>query len=185
MSRTQRLIATTALSLGTLLAGAAQAQSWQFLPMLNDPAFKLEPTIALTGSRVMPSQGGDANAWGVDINVNCGLVQSPDRRIRTHINLTRSDETGIKTTGFELSPRYTMPLPVAGLSLGVGPSLAAFKVESAGTSQTLTGIGAAADLNFRSGSFYAGADLRAHATGEKSGVDTDPVTLGVKVGFSF
>jgi hypothetical protein len=179
-----RLLAPAALAVFTLCAPAAHAEGWQFLPLLNDPSFKLEPTVALTGARVDPKQGATSNAWGLDLNFNCGLLQSPDKRMRTHINLTSSDEQGVKTTGFELSPRYTVPM-AGGFSVGVGPSLALFKVEAAGLSRTLSGLGAALGVNFRAGAYYAGADLRVHATGAKDGVDYDPTTLGFKVGVNF
>lgn len=184
MSLRSALLAPTALALATLIAPAAQAQGWQFLPILNDPNFKLEPTLALTGNQIKPDQGSSRDAWGLDANFNCGLVQTPDKRVRTHINLGSSDEGGVKTTSFELSPRYTVPMG-QGLSVGAGPSLALFKVEAAGTSRTLSGIGAAAGVNFRQGAFYAGADLRVHATSAKQGTDLDPVTVGFKVGMNF
>jgi hypothetical protein len=179
-------IAAAALSLGALLAPAAQAQGWQFLPMLNDPSYKPEPSVALTVNRIEPGHGNSADAYGLDVNVNCGLIQSPDKRIRTHINLSASDDAGVKTSNFELSPRYTLPLGMPGLSLGAGPSLGLFKVETSGApSRTLTGVGLAAGLNYRSGAFYAGADLRKHSTSARSGVDLDPLTWGVKVGVNF
>ena len=178
------LIASAALALCALLSPAAHAQGWQFLPLFNDPQFKPEATLAITGNRLMPDQGSDANAWGIDFNMNCGLLQSPDKRIRTHVNLSRSDDNGVKVTALELSPRYTMPLS-ATLSVGVGPSLAVFKVDNAVNDRSLTGLGAAVGLNYRAGSFYAGADLRYHATGARSGMDLDPVTVGMKVGINF
>ncbi|MEY4751225.1 MAG: hypothetical protein RIQ60_3439 [Pseudomonadota bacterium] len=181
-------IAAAALSLGALLAPvAAQAQGWQFLPLLNDPGYKPEPSVALTVDRVDPGQGSSVDAYGLDVNVNCGLIQSPDKRIRTHINLSASDDAGVKTSNFELSPRYTLPLAgMPGLSLGAGPSLGLFKVQASGAaSRTLTGVGLAAGINYRSGAFYAGADLRKHSTSAKDGVDLDPLTWGVKVGVNF
>lgn len=179
------LIATAALGLCALLAPSAHAEGWQFLPLLNDPQYKPEITLAITGNRLQPDQGRDADAWGIDLNMNCGLLQSPDKRIRTHVNLSRSDEAGVKVTAFELSPRYTMPLAMPGVSIGAGPSLAVFKVEGGGADRSLTGLGLAAGVNYRVGSFYAGADVRYHGTAARSGVDLDPVTLGLKLGINF
>ncbi len=188
MSRTNRqgLIVAAALSLGALFAPAAHAaEGWQLLPVLNDSGFKFEPTLALTANRLSPDQGDSATAWGLDLNFNCALLQSPDKRIRTHINVSSSDDSGLKTTAFELSPRYTMPVGMSGLSLGAGPSLAVFKVEAAGLSRNLTGLGLAGGVNYRAGAFYVGADVRVHSTGSKDGVDLDPVTWGLKAGINF
>ncbi|MEY2687290.1 MAG: hypothetical protein RL375_1488 [Pseudomonadota bacterium] len=187
MSRSNRqgLIVAAALSLGALFAPAAHAEGWQFLPLLSDASFKFEPTLALTVNRLAPDQGDSATAYGLDLNFNCALLQSPDKRIRTHLNMSGTDEGGVKTTAFELSPRYTMPVGMPGLSLGVGPSLAVFKVEAAGTSSNLTGVGLAGGINYRAGAFYVGADVRMHSTSAKNGVDLDPVTWGLKAGFNF
>jgi hypothetical protein len=179
------LVIALALGLGAFTAQAAHAEGWQLLPVINDSGFKLEPTLALTVNRLVPNQGASANAYGLEVNFNCALLQSPDKRIRTHINVSASDEAGMKTTAFELSPRYTMPVGIPGMSVGVGPSLAVFKVQAAGLSRNLTGLGLAGGVNYRAGAFYVGADVRVHGTSAKDGVDLDPVTWGLKAGINF
>lgn len=169
-------------------AGAAQAQSsgWQFLPGLNNPGFKPEVSIAFTGNRVMPDKGSDTNAWGIDLNMNCGLIQSPDQRIRTHVNFSRSNKGGVQGTNWELSPRYTAPVQGApGLSMGVGPSLGVFQFDSDAGDRTFTGIGAAAGANYRAGPLYTGIDVRYHLTNKRDGARLDPLTWGAKVGVNF
>jgi hypothetical protein len=175
--------------LAAALAAAAVpalAEGWRFAPLFSDPGFKLEPTVALTVASVDPKEGDSATSYGVDINFNCGILQDPQNRMRTHINIHQADEDGTQATAFELSPRYTVPLG-NGLSVGVGPSLGAFKVkvDAAGFDETYFGIGLAAGVNYRLGKFYAGADVRYHATGEKQGVDYDHTTAGVKLGMNF
>lgn len=174
-------------TLATLLAlssvPALAADGWTWLPILS-PGYKAEPTLALSVASTKPDKGGEATAWGVDFNFNCGLIQSPDQRIRTHFNVSHSSDSGVKTTAFELSPRYTAPLG-GGWSAGVGPSLGVFKVETGSVSKNLFGTGLAAGLNYRVGSFYTGLDLRYHATGAKGGVDLDPTTVSLKVGVNF
>ncbi|MFM2054594.1 MAG: hypothetical protein RL456_2631 [Pseudomonadota bacterium] len=183
-------LAPTARRTAALLALAASAlpalaaDGWQWLPALNDPAWRADASLAVTGQRVMPGSGPDANAWGLEFAMQCGLLQSPDRRIRTHLNLGRSSENGTTVRAFELSPRYTVPL-ADGLSLGAGPSLGLFRVSQGGTSRTLPGLGAAAGVGYRVGMFHAGFDLRVHATPRRGGLDHDPVTLGAKVGVQF
>jgi hypothetical protein len=179
------LIVAAALSLGALFAPVAHAEGWQVMPVLTDSGFKFEPTLALTANRIEPDRGGNAMAWGLDLNFNCALLQSPDKRIRTHLNVSQSDESGLKTTAFELSPRYTMPVGLPGLSVGAGPSLAVFKVETAGLSRNLAGLGLAGGVNYRAGAFYVGADVRVHRTNSKDGIDLDPVTWGLKAGVNF
>ena len=169
-----------------IAATSVLADGWRFAPLFTDKNFKLEPTIAATINSVDPKDVDTATSYGVDFNFNCGILQDPQNRMRTHINIHQADEDGTKATAFELSPRYTLPLG-NGLSVGVGPSLGAFKVKVDGTSfnENYFGVGLAAGINYRMGQFYAGADVRHHVTGEKSGVDYDHTTAGVKVGFNF
>lgn len=175
------------MSLALALLGAttlAGAQSWRFLPLFTDPGHQLKPTLALTYNRVNPDDAPDASAWGVDFNFNCGLIQSPDNRMRTHLQVHRSSEDGVKATVFELSPRYTWPLGDS-FSAGVGPSLTAVRASAPGVSKTLTGLGLAAGVNWNFGRYYAGADLRWHNTNRKSGVEYDSTALGLKAGLNF
>lgn len=173
-----------ALIASSLVSPIASAQGWRFLPILSDKSMKFEPTVAFTLSQVDPDGAKTATAYGVDFNFNCGLIQDPQNRMRTHLNISQSDEAGLEVTAYELSPRYTVPVG-NGLSLGAGPSLAIFSVQSATRDQNLFAVGVAAGLNYRSGSFYAGADVRYHDTSAKNGVQYDNLTLGAKVGLNF
>jgi hypothetical protein len=130
-SKTFRLLSSCAALAAAAVTLPALAQGWQILPIVNDPGYKAEVSLAVTGNLVQPDQGGSLNAWGLDLNMNCGLIQSPDKRIRTHVNFTRSNKNGVQGTGFELSPRYTAPvLNAPGLSLGFGPSIGVFRAEA-------------------------------------------------------
>ena len=181
--KTFTLSSLAALSLFALSV-PVQAAGWTILPIVSDPAFKLEPTVALTLNAVKPDRASSASGAGLELNFNCGLLQSPDQRMRTHLNISRTDKNGTQATAIELSPRYTVPLG-DGLSVGVGPSLGVFKVDNGITSKDLFGIGVAAGINYRAGQFFAGADVRYHSTTEKSGLDWDPTTVGMKVGVNF
>ena len=178
-------LALAALLASSFASTAALADGWRFAPLFTDSNFKLEPTLALTANQVDPKDGGDAvTTFGVDFNFNCGILQDPQNRMRTHLNISKGDKDGFEVTAIELSPRYTVPMG-NGLSIGVGPSLASFKGEAAGASETFFGIGIAAGVNYRAGAFYAGADLRWHDTSTKNGGNMDNTTIGAKVGMNF
>lgn len=166
---------------------AAMAQEWKFAPVLSDSKFKFEPTIAATVSTVKPQGGSSDTAYGVEMNFNCGLIQSPDNRIRTHLSISRVDESNYDATIIELSPRYTVPLS-NGFSIGVGPSLGAVRVDSAAAgaaTETVFAYGLVAGVNYRSGAFYAGLDLGVRRTGNDNGVEFDSRGATLKVGFNF
>lgn len=167
------------------LSFAASADGWKFAPLLSDQAFKLAPTLALAASRVDPKDGGSDSGVGLDFNFNCGLVQDPQNRIRTHINLGHNSKDGVRVNSFELSPRYMLPVG-QGLSVGAGPSLAAYSVKaSGGYDETLLAIGVAAGVSYRSGAYFLGGDIRYHDTEKKNGADFDNWTIGLKAGFNF
>jgi hypothetical protein len=175
-----------ALALASLSA-AAMAETWKFAPALSDSKFKFEPTIAATASSVKPRGRSSATAYGLEMNFNCGLIQSPDNRIRTHFSVSQVDENTYDATMVELSPRYTVPLS-NGLSIGVGPSLGAVRMDSATAgvpTKTVFAYGVVAGLNYRMGAFYAGLDLGMRQTTERSGVDFDNRAATLKVGFNF
>ncbi|GAB3551400.1 hypothetical protein GCM10027343_35560 [Noviherbaspirillum agri] len=182
MKKTLLAVALSSLSL------AAAAQEWRFAPGLKDPSFKHEPTIAATVGAIKPNGGGDtATAYGVELNFNCGLFQSPDNRIRTHLSVSRADEDDVDATMVELSPRYTVPLS-NGFSVGVGPSIGAVRVNPAAAgadTETVFAYGVVAGLNYRSGGLYAGLDLGVRRTTEKSGIDFDSRGATLKVGYNF
>lgn len=182
----KKTLLTTLLASAALVSTVAIAEGWRFLPVLSDKSMKFEPSVALSVNYVDPDAQNlnSTTALGVDFNFNCGLIQDPNNRIRTHINLTSSDEDRVEVLGFELSPRYTVPLG-NGLSIGAGPSIAVYQLDLPGISESLLGLGVAAGVNYRKDAFYAGADLRVHNTRTERGLDYDNVMLGAKVGLNF
>jgi hypothetical protein len=182
MKKTLLAIALSSLSL------AAAAQEWRFAPALKDAGFKFEPTIAATVGAVKPNGGGDtATAYGVELNFNCGLIQSPDNRIRTHLTISRADEDAYDATMIELSPRYTVPLS-NGFSISMGPSIGAVRANPAlagADTETVFAYGVVAGLNYRAGALYAGLDLGVRRTNDRHGIDFDSRGATLKVGVNF
>jgi hypothetical protein len=168
------------------LSLAAAADGWKFAPLMSDSNFKFQPTVAATVGTVKPQGNNEATAYGLEVNFNCGLIQSPDNRIRTHLSLSRVDENRYDATLVELSPRYTVPMS-NGLSIGVGPSLGGVRLDPAGAgkNETMFAYGLVGGVNYRMGALYAGLDLGVRRTAEKSGVDFDSRYATFKVGFNF
>src|SRR5574343_579422 len=104
----KNLLAAAAL-LGALITAPAHAAGWRFLP-ITDAGFKLEPSAALTVNSNKPNDGDRATGYGLDLNFNCGLIQDPDQRMRTHLNISRTTWDNASVNAFELSPRYTIPM---------------------------------------------------------------------------
>ena len=173
--------------LAVALLGAASlshAEGWKFLPLINDPGHKLDPTLALTVNSVKPDGMSSVTSTGLDFDFNCGLIQDPDNRIRTSLKLHRSTEDGLTATTFELSPRYTVPLG-DGLSVGAGPSLTSVRLSGVGASKTLWGAGVAVGVQWKVGAMFVGAYLRWHDLQKKDGRSYDHTAFGARVGFNF
>jgi hypothetical protein len=169
------------------LSAAVLAVGLKFAPVRSDPAFKFAPTLAATVGTVKPNGESGETAYGLELNFNCGMLQTADNRIRTHLSLSHIDDNNYDATLIELSPRYTLPL-ASGWSLGVGPSLGAARVDpdgAGGDRQTYFAYGLVGGVNYRLGALYAGLDLGVRQTNEKNHPDFDSRYATLKVGVNF
>ncbi|MDP2880411.1 MAG: hypothetical protein Q8N89_02390 [Azonexus sp.] len=179
-------LASTLLVAGlTLGTTASHADGLKFFPGL-DKGFKAEPSLAISAGVMSASATNDDSmfVYGLDFNMNCGLIQTPDNRIRTHVQINRTDESGMKATSFELSPRYTLPVG-NGFSVGAGPVLGMVMADNGRTDKNLFGYGAVVGANYRKGLYYSGLDLRYLNTTERDGVGFENWALLAKVGINF
>lgn len=170
------------LALGS---AASHADGLKFLPGLQ-PGFKSEPSLALSvGAMTAGAANDDALfVYGLDFNMNCGLFQTPDMRIRTHVQINHVNDSGVKASSFELSPRYTLPVG-GGFSVGAGPVLALVMADNGNTERNLFGYGAVVGANYRKGMYYSGLDLRYLNTNERRDVEFENWALLAKVGINF
>ena len=170
------------LALGS---AASHADGIKFFPGLQS-GFKFEPSLAVSVGAMSASAANDDTlfVYGLDFNMNCGLIQTPDNRIRTHLQINHVNESGVKATSFELSPRYTLPVG-GGFSVGAGPVLALVAADNGTTDKNLFGYGAVIGANYRKGMYYAGLDLRYLNTNERSNVEFENWALLAKVGINF
>ena len=177
-----------AVLMAGMCAGAAtlaQAEGLKFLPIL-DRDFKAAPTLALTAGGLKAPAGRDdvVAVYGLEFSMNCGLLQTPDNRIRTHVSVNHANEGGLKYTSVELSPRYTMPLG-SGFSIGAGPALAWIKADLGQGDKDRFGYGAATGVAYRNGAYFSGVDLRYLNTERRDDVKLENWTLMAKVGVNF
>jgi hypothetical protein len=166
----------------------AAAEGARFAPLFTDPNFKLEPTVAAVVGAMKPEDVPSDLFAGIELNFNCGLFQTADNRMRTHLVVGQYDKAGLDLTTVELSPRYTMPVG-KGFSVGVGPGVALVRSEVAGQKASHAALMVAGGVNYRNGAYYAGVDLRYQDTNDKrvGGVtrEADNWLLAAKVGINF
>lgn len=180
-----KLLASLLFIASALSNTAAFADGVTFLPGLK-PGFKAEPTLAVTAGVMNAAAASDdaVGVYGLDFNMNCGLIQIGDNRVRTHLQLNRVDQSGVKATTVELSPRYTLPLG-GGFSFGVGPALAWVQADTAAGKNDLFGYGMASGMAYRKGHYFSGIDLRYLNTEERGRVELENWLLSVKLGVNF
>jgi hypothetical protein len=178
------------LLLGLLaVSSSAFAGDWKLLPV-RDADFKPEVTVSAVAGSLDPQHGGTGTGTysGIELALNCLLLQPPSGVMRTHISLGQFDHDGLKLTDFEINPRWTVKLN-QDLSFGVGPGIGLVKAEIAGQSATLFALQLGADLDYRMGPLNLGLGARWQATEGKeilrgrSGADN--ALLQARIGFNF
>jgi hypothetical protein len=90
------------------------------------PAF----VASVTGGMMDPKHVGSGDAWGLELAMNCGLLQTPTGVVRTKLSVQPFDKDGLELQTVELNPRWTTPI-AQDLTLGVGPGIGWVKADAA------------------------------------------------------
>jgi len=181
-----------------LLAGsmmlplAAQAGDWTFLAGTKD-GYKAEPTISLLAGQMSPGTSGmdNGSVTGIELSLNCPLLQPPTNRIRQQVSLTQYDKAGIKLTNFEINPHYVIEVS-PGLELGGGPGLGYVTTDTANKDPGFWGFNLGVSAHYMGmGPLFIGAEYRYQMTTEEdfggaAGKDNlDNTRFDIKIGYSF
>ena len=179
-----RILITAALA--TTAAAPALAGEWKFLPILDkgySPAF----VASVTGGLMDPKHVDSGTAWGLELAMNCGLLQTPTGVVRTKLSVNKFDKAGLELTTVELNPRWTIPV-AKDLTFGVGPGIGWVKADG-GRNVDMFAWQAGADLDYRIGQLNLGLGARWQDTvnknlgGGREGADNWLVQA--KVGIAF
>lgn len=122
--------------------------------------------------------------YGLEYSVSSGYMQNLDKRIRTHIQVNHTDESGVRATSLEFQPRFTVPMG-NGLSAGIGPTLAWVNAKTTGEDRNLFGFGVASGIEYRTGGYMTGLDLRYMNTSRRDDIKLENWVLALKVGVNF
>jgi hypothetical protein len=181
-----RLVPVLLAAALSLTATASNAEGLRFFPGFQS-GFKFEPTLAVSAGVVNVTDVDDHDAdfvYGLDFNFNCLLMQTPENHMRTHLQVNHTDNSGLKSTSVELSPRYTLPVG-AGFAFGVGPVVALVLADNGVADNSLFGYGLVGGLEYRKGILYSGIDLRYMNTTESDDVGFENWALLAKLGINF
>lgn len=153
------------IALGCATAPAL-ADTWRLLPSLDEgyrPAF----TLSVAGGVMDPKGAREGAYGGVELAMNCGLLQTPSGVVRTKLSLGRYDKGDTELRIFEVNPRWTTPLTER-LSAGVGPGIGYVRAKVAGRDTDLFAWQLGADLDYRLGRLNLGLGARWQDTVDKT-----------------
>jgi hypothetical protein len=181
----KHLVTVLAVACLSLTATSSRAEGLKFLAGLQ-PDYTFAPTLAVSAGVMNVRDGrGDADfLFGLDVNFNCLLLQTPENRLRTHLQVNHSDHKDVTSTSFELAPRYTLPVG-GGFAANLGPVVALVLADNGRADRSLFGYGAVAGVEYRTGIFYSGVDLRYLNTVDRDSVDFENWALLAKAGVNF
>lgn len=167
--------------------GAARADDgWRWFAG-QTAGFAARPSLALLGGSLNPSPAGarTGDVLGVEVSLDCPLLQPPRDRIRQQLSFARYDAAGLKLNSVELNPHYLFDLG-GGLEAGFGPGIGYLLVESAGIDEGLWAGQVGTSVHYRRDGWFLGAEARYQLTEAlASGGDVNSVRYLIKVGVDF
>lgn len=184
-----KTLRTTLLGLALACAAvpALADQPWRFLPIM-DKDYQPDFTLSVVGGMMDP-EGVDKDRYvGLELALNCGLLQTPTGVVRTKISYGQFDKDGVELRTFEVNPRWTIPLTDR-LSAGFGPGIGYVRAKVDGNDADLFAWQLGADLDYRLGALNLGLGARWQDTADKrisAGRDgADNWLVQAKVGVNF
>ena len=147
-------------------ATPALADGWRLFP-IADKDYRPDFTLSLVGGTLDPEHGSQDGYVGVELAMNCGMLQVPSGVVRTKLSYGRYDKDGLELRIFEVNPRWTLPLTDR-LSFGVGPGLGYVRAEAGSRETDLFAWQLGADLDYKLGRMNLGLGARWQDTVDKT-----------------
>jgi len=158
----------SAMSLGSV---AAQAENWTLLAGTK-AGYEPELAVSLMVGNVSPENGSSETMTGIELSLNCPLIQPPTNRIRQQVSYSTIDGADF----LEINPHYVVEV-APGLEVGGGVGLGYVMTDA--SDDVGFQIGASAHY-FAQGPIFLGAEARLQT------VDGDNNTrVAVKLGYRF
>ncbi|MDH5299940.1 MAG: hypothetical protein OEW58_01085 [Gammaproteobacteria bacterium] len=162
---------------------SALAEGWTFLAGSKE-GYKAEPIASvLYGS--MDIDGTSGAITGVEMSLNCPLLQPPTNRIRQQASITTWDESGAAVTNIEINPHYVVKV-ADDLEVGGGVG---FGYMLSDDIPDQLGFQIGASVHYTGLPVFVGAEWRMQTTSpadpDAPDVDADNTRWAVKVGYAF
>jgi len=185
----KRLATVTALA-SLLAAPVASAEGWTFLAGTKE-GYTAEPAVSLMLGQMSPDSGNASasSIAGLELSLNCPLLQPPSNRIRQQVSLTRYDDSGFKMTNIEINPHYIVEV-APGLEVGGGPGLGYIITDGKDKNPGLFGLQLGLSAHYTGkGPFFVGAEWRYQFTtegdfGADGKTDLNNSRVALKLGYA-
>jgi len=156
-----------------------QAEGWEFLAG-SKPGYKAEPIASLMFGQ-MDFDGSDSSIVGVELSLNCPLLQPPTNRIRQQASITSYDDSGFEIINLEINPHYVVEV-AKNLEIGGGPGFG--YLYSDDTADRFA-FNLGASIHYTGLPVFLGAEVRTQFTTEDNGNDMNNNRMAVKIGYAF
>jgi len=165
-------------------------KSWQFFPGVNDD-FIFDPTISIMAGQMRPSLkiGDAAIGTGIELSINCPLLQPPTNRIRQQISYFNYKDSDSTIITVEVNPHYVFEV-MPKLEIGAGPGFGYVSADVNGKTANMGAFQLGGSIHYRISRFFIGAEGRYQWTTEgKIGTGTEDgaknAKAALKLGFDF
>lgn len=174
--------------LALLAAQPVAAEGWTFMPGKSDN-YQPEMTVSALFGQLDPApSGADSDSViGVELSLNCPMVQPPEGTIRQQLSIGRYDENGLELTTIEINPHYLVALDDK-LAIGFGPGLGYLRADAPGVDDSVFALQAGVSLHYNvDARLFLGAEARYQWTQEldDSNDDMNNSRIVAKVGYRF
>jgi len=174
-----------------LTTTAVQAEGWTFLPGA-EPGYRAQPALSLLYGRMTPSATGfkDGNLAGLEVSLNCPLLQPPTNRIRQQLSYIHYSEGDKDIDSIEINPHYVVEVAPR-FEIGGGPGLAYIHTNTAANDPSLWGFNLGLSAHYTPADhLFLGAEYRYQITSDKdfgNGIkeDLNNSRFDIKVGYLF
>jgi len=157
---------------------SAQAEGWEFLAGTK-PDYKAEPIVSVMAGN-MSFEHTDGNILGLELSLNCPLLQPPTNRIRQQVSITSYDTDGAEVTNIEINPHYVVAV-AKNFEIGGGPGFGYLYNDSA--DRLAFNLGASA--HYTGLPVFIGAEWRTQFTTEENDADMNNNRVAIKLGYAF
>lgn len=164
--------------------------NWTWLAAGKD-TYKAKPAISLLLGQIYPSGNLENDTiGGLELSLNCALLQPPRNRIRQQFSYSHAEENGEKITTLEMNPHYLVKV-TPDFEIGGGPGLGYVVVDNATGDNGVFALQLGASMLYEGSSpLYLGAEMRYQFTakdnfGAATKTDANNFRFAFKVGYSF